>query len=55
MNVSALEYKSNQYCNRCFNERVATIPGRKENSNIFCFMGEEILLSNSPTPKRAKR
>lgn len=42
MKVTGLEFKSNQYCNLCFNERAKLIHPNKVNS--FYFMGVEIPL-----------
>ena len=42
MNVSFLEYKSNSYCNLCFDERAKSIENPKRNT--FEFMGEVISL-----------
>lgn len=40
MKVTALEYKSNQYCNGCFEDRAKSIADNNENS--FSFNGEII-------------
>jgi len=40
MEVSLLGYKSNQYCNHCFNERADST--QKQNLNTFEFMGDKI-------------
>lgn len=45
MNVSWLEFDSNQYCNVCFDERArASRKSSKLKPNTFFFMGEEISL-----------
>ncbi|MCL5459760.1 hypothetical protein M3M33_14080, partial [Loigolactobacillus coryniformis] len=53
MIATALSYQSNQYCNRCFNERADST--QKQNLNTFEFMGESIELKNNnmknQTPK----
>ena len=46
MAVNFLEYKSNSYCNICFNERAASKPIKKSRLNTFEFMGDVI-----PLPK----
>lgn len=48
MEVSLLGYKSNQYCNHCFNERADST--QKQNLNTFEFMGDKIELKTL-TPK----
>ena len=46
MAVSFLEYRSNAYCNKCFDERAASKPIEKSRLNTFEFMGEVIPVSN---------
>ena len=46
MAVSFMEYRSNSYCNKCFNERAASKPVQKNRINTFEFMGESFSLSN---------
>lgn len=46
MAVSFLEYRSNSFCNMCFNERAASKPIIKSILNTFEFMGDVIPLSN---------
>ena len=45
MEVSFLEYNSNSYCNKCFDERTASKPVEKSRLNTFEFMGEVISVS----------
>lgn len=52
MAVSFLEYRSNSYCNKCFNERVASKPIPKDKLNTFEFMGDVISISK---PKRNEK
>ncbi len=40
MHVSFLEYKSNSFCNECFDERSAITSTNEEQYNTFHFMGE---------------
>jgi len=47
MAVSFLEYRSNSYCNKCFNERVASKPRLEDKLNTFEFMGDIISISKS--------
>jgi hypothetical protein len=47
MAVSALEYRSNSYCNQCFDERAASKPIVKSMLNTFEFMGEVISMQKS--------
>jgi len=47
MAVSSLEYRSNSYCNKCFDERAASKPVAKSSLNTFEFMGEVIPMSNA--------
>lgn len=46
MAVSFLEYRSNSFCNVCFDERAASKPVAKSRLNTFEFMGDVIPLSN---------
>lgn len=46
MAVSFLEYKSNSYCNKCFDGRAASKPVEKKRLNTFEFMGDVIPMSN---------
>lgn len=46
MVVSFLEYRSNSFCNVCFDERAASKPVAKSRLNTFEFMGDVIPLSN---------
>lgn len=46
MAVSFLEYRSNSFCNVCFDERAASKPVTKSRLNTFEFMGDVIPLSN---------
>ena len=45
MAVTFLEYRSNSFCNLCFEERAAINPVSKSRMNTFEFMGEVIALS----------
>lgn len=45
MNVNALEYTSNQYCNKCFNDRAKEAKAFRE-PNSFSFMEEVFKLKN---------
>lgn len=47
MAVSFLEYRSNSFCNVCFDERAASKPVAKSRLNTFEFMGDVISLSNN--------
>ena len=49
MNVSFLEYKSNSYCNLCFDERASLNPLVKSKLNTFDFMGDCFNLENENT------
>lgn len=49
MEVSLLGYKSNQYCNHCFNERADST--QKQNLNSFEFMGDTIKLKDDKNIK----
>ena len=51
MQVSLLEYKSNSYCNKCFDERADTQPVDATTLNSIEFMGEVIPLDNIITPQ----
>lgn len=42
MAVTFLEYRSNSFCNLCFDERAASKPIAKSRLNTFEFMGETI-------------
>ncbi len=46
MAVSFLEYNSNAYCNKCFDERAATKPVNESRLNTFEFMGDVVSMSN---------
>ncbi len=46
MAVNSLEFKSNQYCNKCFNERAETKHPKDEILNTFHFMGENFSLED---------
>ena len=46
MAVNFLEYRSNSFCNACFDERVASKPVEKSKLITFEFMGDIIPLSN---------
>lgn len=54
MAVSFLEYRSNSYCNMCFEERAASKPIEKSKLNTFEFMGEVISMSKIKPDKRTK-
>lgn len=54
MDVSFLEYSSNAYCNKCFDERADSKPIDKSRLNTFEFMGDKIPLSNKNSNKRPK-
>lgn len=47
MAVSFMEYRSNSYCNKCFNERAASKPIQIDRINTFEFMGESFSLSDN--------
>lgn len=47
MSVTFLEYRSNSYCNNCFDARASSKPVSKDRLNTFEFMGEIINLSES--------
>ncbi len=47
MNVSALQFKSNHFCNDCFEERARIVSGDRKDLNTFSFMGESFSLSPS--------
>jgi len=52
MAVSYLEYRSNSYCNKCFDERATGKPDSKSKLNTFEFMGDVIpILKVKPTKK----
>ena len=45
MNVSSLAYKSNSYCNVCFNDRVqSSITNKKVSKDVFTYNGISISL-----------
>lgn len=45
MNVSSLEYKSNSYCNVCFNDRVKSSTTKKTvTEGVFTYNGISISL-----------
>lgn len=44
MDVSFLEYKSNSFCNLCFDERAANNPINKSKLGTFDFMGDNFIL-----------
>ena len=44
MNVNSFQYKSNQYCNNCFDKRAKEKPIKKADLNKYVFMGMEIPL-----------
>lgn len=46
MEVTFLEYRSNSYCNMCFNERATSKPIDLSRLNTFEFMGDVINLSS---------
>jgi len=51
MAVSYLEYRSNAYCNQCFDERAASKPIPKSTLNTFQFMGDIIPISKAKSTK----
>jgi len=51
MAVSYLEYRSNAYCNQCFDERAASKPMPKNILNTFQFMGDIIPISTAKSTK----
>lgn len=53
MSVSFLEYKSNAFCNTCFDERASKFTTKSDDREIFEFMGESILI-NDPNHSRSK-
>jgi hypothetical protein len=55
MQVSLLEYRSNSYCNKCFDERSSSQPVEGNTLNCIEFMGEIIPLDNIITPKDKAR
>ncbi len=54
MAVNFLEYRSNSFCNVCFDERAASKPIAKSRLNTFEFMGDVIPLSKLRTTKSTK-
>lgn len=44
MEVSFLEYKSNSFCNLCFDERAANNPINKSKLDTFGFMGDNFIV-----------
>lgn len=54
MTVNFIEYRSNSFCNTCFNERAATNPIKKGKRNTFEFMGDVISLPKTH-PKKTTR
>lgn len=54
MPVSFLEYRSNAYCNKCFDERAASKPIPKSKLNTFEFMGDIIPLSKGKSSKSTR-
>ena len=54
MSVSFLEYSSNAYCNKCFDERADSKPIDKSRLNTFEFMGDVIPLSEPSHKKKSK-
>lgn len=57
MPVSFLEYRSNSYCNECFDERSASVVGKTTEFGTFEFMGESIsvLLSDKNKQDNSNR
>ena len=55
MQVSLLEYKSNAYCNKCFDERASTQAVDNTRLNTIEFMDEIINVDNILTPKDKAR
>lgn len=55
MAVNFLEYRSNSFCNQCFDERAASKPIVKSRLNTFEFMGDVIPLFEIGPIKKAKR
>lgn len=54
MAVNFIEYRSNSFCNACFNERAASKPVDKSRLNTFEFMGDVIPLSKLKATKSSK-
>jgi hypothetical protein len=54
MAVSFLEYRSNAYCNKCFDERAASKPVEKSRLNTFEFMGDVIRMPKVKPDKRTR-
>lgn len=56
MKVNALEYKSNPFCNKCFDERARTLNLSQDDLNTFVFMDVTIRLSeDEPKAQKHKR
>ena len=55
MAVTFLEYSSNAYCNKCFDERAASKPIKKSSLNTFEFMGDVISFSKEKSVKKQKK
>lgn len=51
MNVSFLEYKSNAFCNNCFEDRASTFSPKFDDREVFEFMGESILIHDTKKPQ----
>ena len=47
MNVSFLEYKTNAFCNTCFEKRASTFSPKPDGREVFEFMGESILINDT--------
>jgi|GEM_PF-6413922 hypothetical protein len=47
MRVSFLEYKTNAFCNTCFDERASKFSPKSDDREIFEFMGESILIHDT--------
>ena len=46
MPVSFLEYRSNSYCNECFEDRAGVLKSEDTCFDTFHFMGESFSLTN---------
>ncbi len=55
MEVTFLEYRSNSYCNMCFNERATSKPIEKSRLNTFEFMGDVIPMTMLDNKKSGKK
>jgi hypothetical protein len=53
MNVNVLEFKSNKYCNSCFNERSNLKNEEKEETDSIEFFGYTILLDEEMNHEKA--